>query len=127
VALLVHNDYASELKTHLQRFKVQTKEDFGPCDGSILIEIKYDNHTKQERDIFEFIHHCDRIKHVLIYIRALAKAAVAYYFYNKGWVDQSTLTEAFPPKLSQIADPFYVDQDMDKSFSDPNNNISQLE
>lgn len=43
------------------------------------------------------------------------------------WIDQFTLTETFPPKLSQIADFLYVDQDMDTNFSDLDDKISQLE
>ncbi|KAG1422889.1 hypothetical protein G6F58_003063 [Rhizopus delemar] len=36
VALLVHNDYADELRSHLRKFKVTLKDDFDPCDPMIL-------------------------------------------------------------------------------------------
>ena len=93
VALLVHNDYASELKSHLQKFKVYTKDDFNPCDGSILMDPKYKHCSKEERDGFAFMHHCNRVKKALAYIRAAAKAALACYFYNQDWISKSVLDE----------------------------------
>jgi hypothetical protein len=84
VALPVHNDYAPELKSHLQKFKVRTKDDFNLCDGSILMDPKYDHCSKEEHDSFAFMHHSDRVKKALTYIRAPVKAAVARYFYNQG-------------------------------------------
>ncbi|KAG1494654.1 hypothetical protein G6F54_007726 [Rhizopus delemar] len=77
VTLLVHNDYAPELKSHLQKFKVRTKDDFNPCDGSILMDPKYEQSSKEERDDFALMHHSDRVKKALSYIRAPVKAAVA--------------------------------------------------
>lgn len=65
VAFLVHNDYAPELKAHLRKFKVHTKEDFNPCDGSILMDPRYVQNTKEERDSYAVMHHRDRLKRAL--------------------------------------------------------------
>ncbi|EIE79015.1 hypothetical protein RO3G_03720 [Rhizopus delemar RA 99-880] len=126
VALLVHNDYAPELKAHLQKFKVTVNENFNPCDGSILMDPKYEQNTKEERDSLAFMHHCDRMKRAINYIRVPVKTAVARYFYNQGWIDKQTFTETLTTTGSKPTDVFYVDQDADMNISDLDDNISQL-
>ncbi|KAG1040046.1 hypothetical protein G6F43_012374 [Rhizopus delemar] len=126
VALLVHNDYASELKSHLQKFKVRTKDDFNPCDGSILMDPKYEQSSKEERDDFALMHHSDRVKKALSYIRAPVKAAVARYFYNQGWISKSVLDENLPTKVINPTDVFNVDEDDAMLLSDYEDNNSQL-
>lgn len=111
-ALLVHNDYATELKDHLQRFKVSTRDDFDPCSGTTLLDPKYTNNTPEERDSFAFMHHCDRMKRALNHIRQPVKAAVARFFYQRNWITLQDLKEALPSTQSQSTHPFVTDEDM---------------
>ncbi|CEG66123.1 hypothetical protein RMATCC62417_02759 [Rhizopus microsporus] len=84
VALLVHNDYASERKSHFQKFKVRTKDDFNPCDGLVLMGPKYEHCSKEECNGFALMHHSGCVKKALNYMRAPVKATVARYFYKVG-------------------------------------------
>ncbi|ORE21267.1 hypothetical protein BCV71DRAFT_261283 [Rhizopus microsporus] len=43
VALLVRNDYASELRKQLERFKITFKDDFEPCGTKVLRDPEYAN------------------------------------------------------------------------------------
>ncbi|RCH88658.1 hypothetical protein CU097_007440 [Rhizopus azygosporus] len=118
VALLVHSDYAFELKSHLQKFKVRTKGDFNPCDGSILMDHKYEHCSKEEPDDFAFMYHSDCVKKALTYIRAPVKTAVARYFDNQGWISKSVLDESLPTKVINPTDVFNVDEDAAMLLSD---------
>ncbi|KAG1040918.1 hypothetical protein G6F43_012201 [Rhizopus delemar] len=93
VDLLIHNDYAPELKAHLQKFIVNMNEDLNPCDRSILMDPKYEQSTKEEPNTLAFMHHYDRRKRAVNYICVPVKTAVARYFYNQGWIDKQTFTE----------------------------------
>ncbi|CEI97908.1 hypothetical protein RMCBS344292_12030 [Rhizopus microsporus] len=84
VALLVHNDYMSELHKQLGCFKVTLKDDFDPCDPKVLWDPKYTDISPEGRANFTLMHHSDRMTRALNYIRALVKYAVARFFYSKG-------------------------------------------
>ncbi len=126
VALLVHNDYAPELKSHLQKFKVRIIDNFDPCDGSILMDPKYDQCSKEERDHLALKFHCERVRRALSYIRAPVKAAVARYFYTQKWIDKSTLDENIPTRMNHPTDVFEVDDDVVMHLSNNEDNHSQL-
>ena len=126
VALLVHNDYESGQKFHFQKFKIRTKDDFNPCDGPILMDPKYEHCSKEERDGFAFMHHSDRVKKALTYIRAPVKAAVARYFYNQGWISKSVLDESLPTKVTNPTNVFNVNEDVAMLLSDREDTTSQL-
>ncbi|ORE06579.1 hypothetical protein BCV72DRAFT_291643 [Rhizopus microsporus var. microsporus] len=126
VALLVHNDYASELKSHIQKFKVRTKDDFNPCDGSILMDHKYEHCSKEERDGSALMRHSDRVKKALTYIRTPVKAAVARYFYNQGWISKFVLNESLPTKVTNPTNVFNTDGDVAMLLSDRKDTTSQL-
>ncbi|KAG0763645.1 hypothetical protein G6F57_007526 [Rhizopus arrhizus] len=93
VALLVHNDYADELRSHLRKFKVTLKDDFDPCDPMILHDPRYSDSTTEERTNIVFMHHCNRMERALRFVRAPVKFAVARYFHTKGWISTQTLQE----------------------------------
>lgn len=84
VALLVHNDYADELRSHLQRFKATLKDDFNPCDPKILRGPQYADASDEERANLAFMHHCSRMERALRFIHTPVKFAVARYFYAQG-------------------------------------------
>ncbi|KAI8330247.1 hypothetical protein EDC96DRAFT_579931 [Choanephora cucurbitarum] len=50
VAILVHSDYALDLKSHLKQVKITTKDDFDPCNGQNLLDPRYLGNTLEERD-----------------------------------------------------------------------------
>jgi hypothetical protein len=93
VALLVHNDYADELRFHLRKFKVTLKDDFDPCNPMILRDPRYSDSTTEERTNIVFMHHCNRMERALRFVRAPVKFAVARYFHTKGWISTETLQE----------------------------------
>ncbi|KAG0740136.1 hypothetical protein G6F23_008480 [Rhizopus arrhizus] len=65
LALLVHNDYAAELRQQLQRFKVTIKYDFDLCNPQNLRDSKYANLPLEERTNRAFMHHRDRMERAL--------------------------------------------------------------
>ena len=84
ITLLVHSDYADKFRSQLRKFKVTIKDNFDPCDPKILCDPKYADSTEEERINLAFLHHCNRMKHALKFIRASVKFAVTRYFYTKG-------------------------------------------
>ena len=70
VTLLVHNDYVSELRKQLGRFKVTPKDDFDPCDPKVLRDPKYADLSLEERANFTPIHNSDHMACALNYTRA---------------------------------------------------------
>ncbi|KAG0755808.1 hypothetical protein G6F29_010652 [Rhizopus arrhizus] len=93
VVLLVHNDYADELRSHLRKFKVTLKDDFDPCDPMILRDPKYSDSTTEEQTNIIFMHYCNRMERTLRFVRAPIKFAVARYFHTKGWISTQILQE----------------------------------
>ncbi|KAG0750179.1 hypothetical protein G6F57_003876 [Rhizopus arrhizus] len=84
VILLVHNNYADELRSQLKKFKMTLKDEFDPCDPKILRNPKYADSTEEERTNLAFLHHCNRMERALRFICAPIKFTVARYFYTKG-------------------------------------------
>ncbi|CAO3666214.1 hypothetical protein G6F70_002943 [Rhizopus microsporus] len=70
VTLLVHNDYVSELRKQLGRFKVNLKDDFDPCNPKVLRDPKYADLSPEERANFTLMHPSDRMARALNYVRA---------------------------------------------------------
>ncbi|KAG0735173.1 hypothetical protein G6F23_011784 [Rhizopus arrhizus] len=93
VVLLVRNDYADELRSHLRKFKVTLKDDFDPCDPMILRDPRCSDSTTEERTNIIFMHYCNRMERALRFVRAPVKFAVARYFHTKGWISTQILQE----------------------------------
>ncbi|KAG0746026.1 hypothetical protein G6F23_003921 [Rhizopus arrhizus] len=107
LALLVHNDYAAELRQQLQRFKIAIKGDFDSCSPQNLRYPKYANFPLEERTNRAFMHHCDRMERALQFIRVLVKFAVARHFFSKGWISQKTFLDIIPtrhPRHQELVD-----------------------
>ncbi|CEG75664.1 hypothetical protein RMATCC62417_10672 [Rhizopus microsporus] len=110
--LLVHNDYVSELRKQLGRFKVTLKDDFGPCDPKVLRDPKYADLSPEERASFALMHHSDRMTRALNYIRVSVKYVIARFLYSKGWISKTLLQETLPSRCKvsdQAADIFQSD------------------
>ncbi|ORE09809.1 hypothetical protein BCV72DRAFT_254655 [Rhizopus microsporus var. microsporus] len=116
VTLLVHNNYAPKLKSHLQKFKVRIIDNFDPCDGSILMDPKYDQCSKEECDHLSLKFRCESVRRALPYICAPVKAAVARYFYTQKWID----------KMNHPADIFEGDDSVVMHLLNNEDNHSQL-
>ncbi|KAG1607774.1 hypothetical protein G6F46_012048 [Rhizopus delemar] len=125
-ALLVHNDYAPELKEHLKKFRIQVKEDFDPCDGSILKDPKYENSSNEERDNMAYMHHCNRMERALTYIRPPVKFAVARYFYEQGWIGKSLFDEIVTSHRPQFTEPLCIEDDDEMAIENPLDRLSEL-
>ncbi|KAG1154621.1 hypothetical protein G6F37_009285 [Rhizopus arrhizus] len=114
LALLVHNDYATELRQQLQRFKVTIKDDFDPCTSQNLRDPKYANLPVEERTNRAFMHHCDRMERALQFIRVPVKFAVSRHFFSKGWISQKTLLDIIPtrhPRHQELVDDLFYSED----------------
>ena len=111
VALLVHNDYASELKEQLSKFKINFLDQFNPLDGKIIRDPKYASYNSKQKDTLAASLHCARMKKALEHIREPVKYTVARYFYEQKWIDHETLTSIAktrfptPESLFQQEDP----------------------
>ncbi|KAG1050146.1 hypothetical protein G6F43_007565 [Rhizopus delemar] len=114
LALLVHNDYAAELRQQLQRFKVTIKDDFDRCSSQNLRDPKYATLPLEERTNRAFMHHCDRMERALQFIRVPVKFAVARHFFSKGWISQKTLLDIIPtrhPRYQELVDDLFYSED----------------
>ncbi|KAG1137714.1 hypothetical protein G6F37_007234 [Rhizopus arrhizus] len=114
LTLLVHNDYAAELRQQLQRFKITIKDDFDPCSPQNLRDPKYANLPVEERTNRAFMHHCDRMERALQFIRVPVKYAVARHFFSKGWISQKKLLDIIPtrhPRHQELVDDLLYSED----------------
>lgn len=93
VAVLVHNDYAPELKDILSKRGITLRSDFDPCDGRVLKDPKFANAPEEERHQLAQQLHTQRIKKALDHIRGPAKYAVARFFATKNWINKTELDE----------------------------------
>ncbi|KAI9484215.1 MAG: hypothetical protein EXX96DRAFT_537493 [Benjaminiella poitrasii] len=91
VALLVHNDFAAELKESFAKFQITTLDDFDPCDPQHLQNPKYVDYSPTERSNMAFNHHCKRMQIALESIRYPVYHAVARYFYAQKWISLQDL------------------------------------
>ncbi|KAI7902137.1 uncharacterized protein BX663DRAFT_552561 [Cokeromyces recurvatus] len=79
-AILVHNDYSSELKSTLKQRGVTVDEEFDPSNGKTLMDPKYNDHSEYQRDQIGSFIHKRRLATALQHIREPVKFAVARYF-----------------------------------------------
>ncbi|KAI7898600.1 uncharacterized protein BX663DRAFT_442666 [Cokeromyces recurvatus] len=106
-ALLVHNDYATEFKELLHKFKITTNDLFNPWDGSILKDPKYTDHTDEERNTQAAILQQQRLEKAVHHIREPVKYAVAKFFYDKRWISKETIDNINQNRFPQPADIFH--------------------
>ncbi|KAI8084266.1 endonuclease-reverse transcriptase-domain-containing protein [Gilbertella persicaria] len=115
LAVLIHNDYAEELRLHLAKFKINLKNDFNPCSPNIHRDPKYANDTPTQRAAMAHNYHCERMVRALDFIREPVKFAVARYLHRQGWIDSTLLEETLRSSRStskHAADLFGRDDDM---------------
>lgn len=108
-AILVHNDYASELKSTLQQRGVTVDETYDPSDGKTILDPKYKDYTQFQRDqIASFIHR-RRLETALQHIREPVKFAVARYFYQQQWISKSAFDQTMAARSSLPTDVFIME------------------
>lgn len=111
VAVLVHNDYASELTELLTKKGIKLNTTFDPRAATVLKDPKYANDTVEQRQQTAQQLHNQRIQKALIHIRGPAKFAVARFFAHKTWITKEQLEAilATDPYLTQTTDPIAED------------------
>jgi hypothetical protein len=87
---------------------------------------KYEHCSKEERDSFDFIHHSDRVKKALTYIRCSSQGSCSPLLLQSGWISKSILDESLPTKVTNPADVFNVEEDIAMLLSDREDTTSQL-
>lgn len=132
-ALLVHNDYATELANTLAKEGVTANTTFDPLDHTIIRDPEYKDKSVEERQLkAQQVHHDNMLK-AIAFIREPVKFAVARAFHRANWIDDSELTAILPPyktKEERIAEaiatakqqlgtePLTVDDDTDMFLDD---------
>lgn len=94
VAVLVHNDYATELEELLTKRGIKLQTTFDPCDERVIKDPKYANESPEQRQQLARELHNQRLQKALVHIRGTAKFAVARFFAHKTWITQEQLAEA---------------------------------
>lgn len=98
VALLIHNDYETELRSLLKKFEIPVQDDYDPLDPSNLRDPKYDDWDEADRTCAARGLFLCRILRALDHLRGPIKRAVANFFANKGYMDRGDFPELFPVK-----------------------------
>ena len=98
VALLIHNDYETELRSLLKKFEIPVQDDYDPLDPSNLRDPKYDDWDEAERTCAARGLFLCRILRALDHLRGPIKRAVASFFANKGYMDRGDFPELFSVK-----------------------------
>lgn len=106
-AILVHNDYATELRELLRKRQITMNDDFNPWDGSILKDPKYATLSVTERTAQAAVHQQERLAKALSHIRAPIKYAVARYFSDKHWISKELLDQTNAKRFTHPADIFH--------------------
>ncbi|KAF7720560.1 hypothetical protein EC973_007492 [Apophysomyces ossiformis] len=104
IAILVHNDFAPELKTVLSKFGVNLYTDYDPLDPKHLKDPKYTNLTNTEREQRAYEHHHERMLVALNFLHHPVRSAVARDFHSKGWIDPDTLQRILAARADPITD-----------------------
>ncbi|KAI8971974.1 hypothetical protein BDF20DRAFT_915714 [Mycotypha africana] len=116
VAVLVHNDYASEFKDQLRKFKITIQESFNPTSGTILKDPKYNDLSDNERDDMARQLHQTRIMNALKYIRILVKYAVARHFLETNQITKELYSTIASNRNQQTSEsPFFADDVMSEA------------
>ncbi|KAI8380241.1 hypothetical protein BD560DRAFT_323874, partial [Blakeslea trispora] len=113
VALLVHNDYAPELRQRFEQFKIPLRDKFDPCDPNVVSDPQHAAKTTQERTDIAHRLHCDRMVRALQYIRLPVRYAVARYFFREHWIDETVLQKVLASRTNDVVD-LFSDGDADK-------------
>jgi hypothetical protein len=124
VAILVHNDYATEAREILSN-KVPLLNDFDPLDQSILRDIKYkDMDTAARQNQLNAIHH-GRCISTISYLKFPIKVAVAREFLKRNWITAEEMKRAAEGNTNDSNKDQHDDDNMEDivgSFQPSNNN-----
>lgn len=93
VAVLVHNDYASEALSILQKKKVSPEPNFDPLSHTILRDPKFKNLDEASRSAKILEIHYTRSLNIVQRLRSPVNIAVAREFTRQGWIQEEDLTE----------------------------------
>ncbi|OAD68568.1 hypothetical protein PHYBLDRAFT_172989 [Phycomyces blakesleeanus NRRL 1555(-)] len=98
MGMLVHNEYAPELKTILASYGVTTLDNFDPLDPVHLHDPALASLSLDDRATKAIHVHNDRMLRAIEFIRAPVKFAVARSFCSQGWISDDQLAEMVPPR-----------------------------
>ncbi|KAI8327972.1 hypothetical protein BC941DRAFT_332955, partial [Chlamydoabsidia padenii] len=90
-ALLIHNDFADDLKTQLNTAGIKPLDTFDPLNPQHISDPKYKELPLDERSTLATTLHRQRMKRTLDFIRAPVKYTVAKSFAASGWITQEQL------------------------------------
>lgn len=126
-ALLIHSDFADELKQKLATFRINPIQDFDPCEPKHLGDPKYAELPQHDREHAVFELHCARMEKVLTFIRHTVKISVARYFLDKGWITTETLEALIHARTNpqQNAADIFKDADGDAQMTFDHSDDSQ--
>ncbi|SAM03418.1 hypothetical protein [Absidia glauca] len=90
-ALLIHNDYADDLRRQLTTAGVKPLDAFNPLDHTHINDPKYKDLSQPERTTLASTLHHQRMLRSLDFIRTPVRYAVAKSFAALGWITQEEL------------------------------------
>jgi hypothetical protein len=121
VALLVHNDYADELRDHFIKCRVTPSDEFDPCDPKVVRDPAHASKTEEERTEIAHRLHCDRMSRAIQFIRPPVRFAVARFFHKQHWITDQELEETLSTNKEDPAEIFRRPEDDNMSLaSQPN-------
>ncbi|CAO3694849.1 unnamed protein product [Rhizopus stolonifer] len=96
VAMLVHNDYASEAATILEKCGIQLLQDFNPRDESRLHDPAFNALNKEDRSKKMAEIHQNRLIKALDHMRVENQPSVARSFLNLNWITTEQFQACLP-------------------------------
>lgn len=91
VGLLLHVQYTNEVKACLEKAKIPTIPDFEPLDPIHLADPASANLPAAQRADLALQIHRNRCLRSLSFLRPLVARAVARYFQDLGWIDETDI------------------------------------
>jgi hypothetical protein len=95
VALLIHNDYKSKLRSQLNKFAITVCDEQYPLDPANLRDPECSNWSHQDKVDYAFGAFADRRIRAIRRIRTSVQCAVGRFFIEKGFFGTEALPEIF--------------------------------
>ena len=99
-ALLIHNEYATNLYNRLRKLGVTPKKSYDPCDPINLRNPKFAALTTEERQVEMTSIHYSHVIKALDFIKAPIQHSVAHSFFTSSLITEAEYAKYRPPYKS---------------------------
>lgn len=102
--ILIHKEFVEDFKATLIERGGRVIEDFNPCKGITIQDLKYPEHTKAQRGQIAIYIYQRRLEKSLCHIREPVEFSVARYFYKQEWISRTIFEEIMATRAPKPED-----------------------